>query len=255
MKQICKQIIIYEELIWNYLTDVFYFGLKASELGITNDLIYRIVSFYIKSASKIEVYAAHSKKEYIKGSDIDLFIKKNRNYYQYYKLQAKMMDFKGQYYDIAKWSNNAQYNKIIKSSKKESAFPLYLLYNGLTAQSATGVSNKWGLSLVEAVKIRDYRRAQKMYNKNPLVHNLTFDILHAMSMKPFHNLFCSKRIEYELPEPVGYDNIYKGPPYDRIILENQLDNVNRRTDETASRNLLIMKERNLSPLRLIVDSE
>src|SRR5690554_3066452 len=121
--------------IWNYMSDVFSYKLKVSEIGITNHLIFEITKNHTGFGSACEVYCYHAKNEKQRGADVDLFIQNTDGTYQHYMLQAKVMDFRGYYNDISKWNPNAQFLTLIKKAKKEKALALYLLYNGLTSKS------------------------------------------------------------------------------------------------------------------------
>ena len=90
---------MYEASLWDYLSDVFSFSSKASELGVTDDLIYRIVRFYSGRPAGCEVYAFNEDvNEFVRGADIDLFIEDNGSgRYFHFMLQAKIMNYTGRY--------------------------------------------------------------------------------------------------------------------------------------------------------------
>lgn len=255
MTAICSHIKAYEKLIWNYLSDIFKYNLKSSEIGITNDVIYRIVKFYGGRPNGCEVYAFNAFKEIVRGADIDLFIKSSNGMYTYYKLQAKLMNYRGKYIEISKWGSNAQFHTLINSAGIESAYPLYLLYNGLTLNSRLGQSNKCGLTIIDARKIRDYRYDQHFLGKNPTVKILTYDILHTLVMKPFHVLFCEDEYGFPMPAVKRESDIFKAFPYKRI----DTSEIGREpevveTDEPNEDAIVIIKERNLAPIRIIINS-
>lgn len=257
MTTICSFIQMYETGLWTYLSDVFSYRLTSSELGITNDLIYKIVKFYNGRPRNCEVYAFSDKVyEYRRGADIDLFIEDNGsgNYY-FYMLQAKTMDYRGRYLDIKPWSRRAQYYKIIRNAKIENALPLYLLYNGLTTNSNSGNSS-FGLSIVPATSVKGFRLRQRPL---PRIPSITFNDLHNLNMNPFHVLFCNPPERYTLHGTISRNNIYSIYPYRRItqdIEQKSTDSdLNLNEDNNISNARDNIRERNLALYRVIINSE
>lgn len=255
MTAICLEINYYEEAVWRYLSNVFQYRLKASELGFTDDLIYRITDFYGGRPENCEVYSFNDNVfEATRGADIDLFIEENgTGYYHFYMLQAKMMNYEGKYKDIKRWTPNAQYYKLINRARIEGAFPLYLLYNGNTANSNIG-NTHWGLSIVEATQVGGLRFGQRVLAQAPII---TFNELHPLNMKPFHVLFCDSTIGYDLPETIDGTTIYNGFPYINVFLpapDNQPEEKYPEEDWDKLA-LNIIKERNLGKFRLIINTE
>ena len=254
MTEICPYIQFYSTCTWEYLSEVFSYRLKGSELGFTDDLVFRIVQFYKGRPSDCEVYAfSDNVRESIRGADIDLFIQDTETgRYQYFMLQAKVMDHNGRYKDIRKWSYNAQFNRLIRAAHKEGAFPLYLLYNGLTGRSTVG-NTHWGLSIVEAARVRTLRHNQRKLNKAPYI---TFDDLHPLNMQPFHLLFCDiDSNNYNLPPTIDGRNVYTGFPY--VI--KKYDTREEQVDDSKSpvaidEGLAIIGNRNLAPVRIVIKS-
>ncbi|HMQ70414.1 MAG TPA: hypothetical protein PKA90_15600 [Ignavibacteria bacterium] len=248
---------IYEQYIWYYLSDVFRYGLKGSELGITNDLIYRIVSFYGGRSPSCEVYAFNENvHENIRGADIDLFIEDNGsgNYY-FYMLQAKILNSRGRYLDIAPWSSRSQYGLLIRNARIENATPLYLLYNGYSDNSNLG-SPLFGLSIINANIIRIIRVRQRVLITKP---KLTFNQLHPHNMNPFHILFCETPIPYRVQNTISGRDIYRGYPYIRINTNNEPEPSNTENDEGNNDNnrnaISIINSNHLAPFRIIVQND
>lgn len=214
MTSICPFIQSYESEVWDYLSRVFGHRLKASELGFTNDLVFRIVDFYGGRPALCEVYAFHENvHEATRGADIDLFIESDRpGWFHFYKLQAKMMNHKGRYLDIKRWGAYSQMEILINSARRERAKALYLLYNGLTANSGAG-GTTWGLSIVKATEVKRLRLAHRRAGRYPTV---TFNHLHPLDMQTFHVLFCNIPDDYKLEHLTDGNSIYKGYPYVRI---------------------------------------
>lgn len=255
MTVICPYIEWYEEQIWEYLSRVFSFRLKASELGITNDLIYRITEFYNGRPANCEVYSFNDNVfEATRGADIDLFIEDNgTGNYHFYMLQSKIMNFEGKYRGIKTWSPIAQYIKLVRSALNEGALPLYLLYNGDTANSTNANAN-WGLSIIEASQVRNLRLAQRMWVQAPLI---TFNQLHQLNMRPFHVLFCDLPIGYNLPKTIDEKSIFKGYPYIRIS-KAASDNFpeEKYPEENWNKAALdIIKTKNLGKFRVIINTK
>jgi hypothetical protein len=259
MKTICQFIIWYEHKVWRYLTGVFSYRLKASEIGLTDDLVFQVAGFYRGRPSGCEIYMFNDNVyEYRRGADIDLFIESTKiGYYHHFMLQAKIMSFGGRYHDIKRWSINAQFYKLMRAARKESAFPLYLLYNGMTRNSVPfGVH--WGLSIVEALEVKNLRLAQRALNRAPLI---TFNDLMVGNMKAFHELFCKIPPDYDLPGVVSGKDIYKGYPYNLVNLSpgQSLQEVGGEDfHEERKRDfeeINIIEDRNLARFRIIIKSE
>jgi hypothetical protein len=193
---------------------VFSYRLKASELGFTNDLVFRIVDFYSSCPALCEVYAFNENvHEATRGADIDLFIESDRpGWYHFYKLQAKMMNHTGHYREIKRWGAYSQMEVLINSARRERAKALYLLYNGFTANSGAG-GTTWGLSIVKATQVKQLRLTHRRSGVFPTI---TFNDLYPLGMQPFHVLFCNIPDDYKLEHLSDGRNIYKGYPYVRI---------------------------------------
>lgn len=255
MTTICNFIQFYESIIWHYLTDVFSYKLKGSELGITNDLIYRIVKFYNGRPLNCEVFAFNEKvNEKVRGADIDLFIEINNsgNYY-HFMLQAKIMNYTGRYYDIENWSIDSQYDRLIYHANIEKAFPLYLLYNGRTVNSNITNNNDLGLSIVNANEIRRIKIRQINL---PITPRITFNQLINHGMRNFHVLFCDIPDEYIPTRTVKATEIFKGYPYIKIDQNNDLDTTVEFDNEDLNDNnaINIIKDRHLAQYRIIINS-
>lgn len=249
MTACCSLIRQYERVVWNYLTSVFSFGLKASEIGFTNDLIYRIVKFYGGRPLGCEVYAFNEDvKEHLRGADIDLFIEENGtgNYY-HFMLQAKIISNNGRYNDIEPWSTRAQFYKLIRAAHREGATPLYLFYNGNTRTSS--LIPGWGLSIVKAQDVKNFRLAQKSLLRKP---KPTGDDLYARSMKAFYVLFCDLPDDLKSRTTINGSNIYKGHPYFRISRRSEPKEDVVALDQDSAKSI---QERSLARFRIIINSE
>lgn len=216
MTSICPFIHEYEIGVWHYLSRVFGYRLKASELGFTNDLVFRIVDFYGGRPALCEVYAFNDNvREATRGADIDLFIESDTpGWYHFYKLQAKMMNHQGSYKKIEAWGPHSQMEILISSARKERAKALYLLYNGHTPNSTMGAT-QWGLSIVKATEVKQLRLAHSRAGINTSVK---FNDLYPLGMQAFHVLFCNIPDDYKLEHLTDGNSIYKGYPYMRIPL-------------------------------------
>jgi hypothetical protein len=255
MTNICPYIQDYEQDVWHYLSDVFKYRLKASEIGFTNDLIYRIVSFYNGRLAGCEVYAFNDNVfEYRRGADVDLFIEDGHTgRYYFFMLQAKMMDNSGRYRDISRWSPFAQFNTLIRVARYENAFPLYLFYNGETLNSALGDSN-YGLSIAEAQTIKQIRYEQRGAFRVPLI---TFDQVHARNMDPFSVLFCQLPSQYKASGTIEGSSIYTGYPYLSKTESTLADGKSAMGDEEIAlgrQSQSIINDKNLAQYRIILKS-
>jgi hypothetical protein len=213
MTLICNDIRNLSTGLWHYLTDVFRFQLRASEIGITNHLVYFITSFYSGRIPGIEVYTFNAKHEKLRGADIDLFIQLPNGLYRFYMLQAKVSGYNGKYLDIEQWTPNAQYNTLLSRAKLEGASPYYLLYTGNTPLSNLS-SSDYGLACIHANTIAKIKLS---YHKKTAGTKATIDLntLRSYRLFPFHHLFCrtpspffhSKRMEHDGSQ------IFTGFPY------------------------------------------
>lgn len=259
MTHICPYIRYYERGTWNYLSRVFGYNLKASELGFTNDLVFRITDFYNTLPNPCEVYIINEGvNEAVRGADMDLLIEDgNTGGYDHFMLQAKMMDFNGRYYDIKRWSRNAQFYKIIRNATLEGAVPLYLFYNGLTPNSNLGDIH-WGLSIINANEIRKIRLAQRHLLRAPLI---TFNQLHTLNLRKFNVLFCTIPEDFKKKsKPKKKDQIYTGYPYTKIDLYSKNFRRNKKREREISKEESqeisnIVKEKRLAPVRIIINSK
>lgn len=252
MSLICPFIKFYEEVVWDYLTDVFSFGLRAAELGVTNDLIYQIARFYRWYPSLGEVYAVHGRDEDLRGADVDLFIFDGLGYH-HFMIQAKIMDCSGRYLDIKKHGSRAQFIKLIQAAKNEAAYPLYLLFNGNTPASTSGKRHH-GCAIVPADTIRAFRWGQRKTLGKARTPRISFSDLSG-SMKPFHYLFCPGcPIDFELPKKKSRAQIYTGFPY--VNLSERITNTQGPESEFEDYSpdaTAIIKERRLATYRIIVN--
>ena len=225
----CQQSTSISIALWDYISQVYAFKLKVAEIGITNHLVFDIISFYSHNLQNCEVYVQHAKNENLSGADIDLFIQQKKGNYLFFKLQAKVMNNDGKYAGIAKWGPTAQYNKLIKSARKQKALPYYILYNGRSRNSIKGKA-RHGVSLVQAIRIKKYRLNQNRFGYKRNEHRLTFDLLHGLGMKPYSWLFCGDF------KPMGNhyhsrDEIFTEYPYTNVYDDNKVDLSDRQGEE------------------------
>jgi len=241
--------------MWQYLSNVFSYNLKGSELGITNDLIFKIVNFYGGRNSNCEVYAFNDQVyENKRGADIDLFIEDNKtgNYY-FYMLQSKIMNHRGKYLEIKPWSPRAQYYKLIRNAKIENALPLYLFYNGQTSKIRLNISN-FGLSIVNATYIRDIVNFQRIKKIN---QSINYDRL-AFCMSPLHILFCKPTSDFVSQGTINRNDIYLNYPYRNISSLSKEDyyytKEYNKKNQTNRDILDTIKNRHLAPFRIIINN-
>lgn len=222
MTKICKHIEDLSKSLWDYMSDVYSFSnTKVAEIGITNDLIYRVVKFYGYSSRLCEVYINPAYKESVSGADIELVIFEN-SVPQHYYLQAKVLSGKGIYEDIKPYrykSSHDQYKKLIRYAHLNNGIPYYLFYNGYTVGSKFG-NSRYGYSIVSADDILANRKnASSKYKRIP---KIKFDDIYSL-MQPFYSLFCKKSNITGLGR-ITNTNISKflqtGVPYLKIGNEN-----------------------------------
>jgi hypothetical protein len=256
MTKYCPRITDLSIGIWHYMSNVFRYKLKVAEIGMTNHLIFDITNFYSGFHSGCEVFCYHAKNEKQRGADIDLYIQNANGRYQHYMIQAKVMDFRGYYNDIAKWNPNAQFLTLIKKAKKEKALALYLLYNGFTSKSRL-CNPALGTAIIEANEIRKFRTSQRrtgyLHGQNSLYFDLLFN-----KMQPYQNLFCKGIQDVKLPQSKAENEIYTGFPYTKIIENSNNEDISDEESlEEDQQAIAIIEEMSLAPVRIIVkyDSE
>jgi hypothetical protein len=107
------------------------------------------------------------------------------------------MNWQGRYKDIRKWNHLGipQFQKLINwaNDPMHIGCPLYLLYNGNTI-NARLANSQYGLSIIDANIIRNYRYNQYYRKIRRSISDLTFDILFKTGIQPFHILFCDDPI-------------------------------------------------------------
>ena len=266
MTRICDYIKDQEIKVWLYLSRVFSYQLRASELGFTNDLVFKIIDFYEHSYGKCEVLTKHSDDEVKRGADIELCIFNGVDF-DCFLIQSKIMKFNGIYTDIRKFDpqnrQDNQYQKLIRTAKDEDKFPLYLLYNGDSINSCHGWhcansrythSFKLGYTIIGAKTIRK-NRVKKFY-QNPARDSRIRNKDICCEMNPLHYLFCPGfKTGYDLPPGKTYQEIYKDYPYRKVFGSinprrnsnvNNLQNDSNRTDNTR-------KPRFAAACKIIID--
>lgn len=250
-RSICSTIKYHEFCVWNYLSDVFRYQLKASELGFTNDLVFKITDYFGGRSSNCQVYAIHARKEVLRGADIDLFIF-NGISYDHYMIQAKILDHTGRYLDIGVYRSGAQFMKLISAAAAESAFPLYLLFNGLTPNSAKG-NAEYGCSIVEAETIKTYRQNQRRKLPSGPHPRIRFDDVQS-ELIPLHHIFCRDCVTaFKLPPGKFEEQIYTGFPYSKISREFQFEgSLIEAGSGTEKEALLSIEEMHLAATRIII---
>ncbi len=222
----CNLVKLYSKVLWSYISDVYSFqNMRVSEIGITNDLIYRFLQYYRNYPGFCDVYINHSYDEKTRGADIDLLIFNSVGVGSRYYIQSKVMNFEGKFKDIKKWNpmNTPQFQKLINwsSNPGHAGTPLYLLYSGMTINSNLGNSNN-GLSIIDANIIRNFRYNQFYKNTHPTTSSLTFNILYNLGIDPFHVLFCSdddnlRKSKYSNEKSYSLGDIEIAPPYSRLM--------------------------------------
>ncbi len=229
MASCCLLISTHSQNLWRYVSRLYsYQGMRLSEIGVTNDLIFRIVDFYAGYPGTCDVYVNHARLEKHRGADIDLTIFDAAGKGARFCIQSKIMNSKGLFYDIKKWNTRgAQYVKLINWAISQKAMPLYLLYCGTTPASTRG-SADYGLSIIDANVISNYRRQQSVASQlpnttgipRPAIPDLSFDMLFPLGMDPFQVLFCPGTPAKYIPDEfitLNDPTLEIGLPYIKVI--------------------------------------
>ena len=142
----CNPIREFSSTVYWFLSDVFNHGLSFSELGLTDHFVLHIAKINRSlGLTDAEIYKATWKRESIYGNDLDLFIQNSSGTFNWYALQAKVMNSNGEYTDL-KQKNviKQQWHKLQDHESSYGSKAFYLLYNGMFNSTMGNVVLKRG---------------------------------------------------------------------------------------------------------------
>jgi hypothetical protein len=194
----CTEIRYFSTAVFNFLTEIFSYGLSFSELGLTDHLVLHIARVNrIIGLQDVEIYKVGWNIESVYGNDLDLFVQDSFGNYNWYALQAKIMSSNGDYSDLKQ--KNVPVQQWQKLQTHESTFgskAFYLLYNGkyshtlnnitLTRRDCIGIPplNELGLGIVEVNEISNLRLGMTP------AHPINFSQVCPSYMDSIRKLFC-----------------------------------------------------------------
>jgi hypothetical protein len=212
---VCHHVSAFSTAVYQYLSQVFTYRLRMSEIGLTDHFIYSLVNFCtVHTIKNIRIYLTGTKVESIYGNDIDLFVQDADGLYVWLTFQAKVMSFNGAYQDITLKPAPNQWDKLLQHETDFDSKSYYLLYNGKsnkkriltpTRKDCRGIPamEEYGLGIVETADLQSQRLKKTGY--------IYFSDLFPNHMDSIRKIFCCS-----LP-PMGRkyarQDIETGAPY------------------------------------------
>lgn len=198
MTRICRRIDYLSQNTWHYISRVYDYDLRISELGITNYLIFIIIDFYRNIMDEVRVW--HARNERVTGADILLIIEHPNNICKSHLIQAKKISKSGKYKGIKRWQDNQQYMNLINYAGNLRAYPYFLLYN--SEHNCQLNDPTYGMAICRAEWIRDKRFMQFNLPGNGQTPMIQINnILNDNELFPFHYLFCNVQSNSAYPDP------------------------------------------------------
>lgn len=257
---ICAFASLFAENTYRYLSRMFARKLGMAEIGITDVFVFELADFCYRSGNTdVFVYKTGSKIESVYGNDIDLFIQRPDGRYNYFTLQAKVMECHGYYKDLKLKTAPNQWDKLITHEASFGSKAFYLLYNGepfggpLTAiptrSDCMGIPSisELGLGIVEATTVKTVREVTKPIGR------IYMNDFFPVQIDAVRKLFCCGGTAYDGLRGYNYSDIYTGAPY-RLIpsagngQSEEYEDMEEETDETFT------SDRGLAPARIIVNT-
>lgn len=250
----CTGIQIFAKNVYDFLSDVFTYNLKFSELGLTDHLLHHLASYskYIGS-NNIEIYKLPWSVESIYGNDIDLFIQNKLGTFNWYALQAKVMSPNGAFTDIRiKPKSTQQWDKLLNHERTFGSKTYYLLYCGESRRPPKKMPTRadclgiptvqdYGTTIVETKDIKHIRTSVLSTHAN-----LYFNDVFPNHTDTLRKLFCcvdslpktGSQFSRSQISTKGYQKIY----FDDSVQEDQ----NNENDQSL--------EDGFAPVRIIISS-
>jgi len=257
---LCNSIDLFSCNVYSYLSRVFRYRLKMSEIGLTDIFIFQIVDFcYTYKISNVKIYATSWKVESKYGNDIDLFIKRPDGKYNRFVFQAKIMSYNGAYKDLKLKKKPNQWDKLLEHELKYKSKSFYLFFNGqqnfkpiktnATRKDCIGSPSitELGLGIVETIYVKKIREGLP----NPYGQVYMRDFF-PNYMDSIRKLFCCPGGGNEYSDLFGYDysNIYLGAPY-KLVTFQEASDVDE-TEDLAS-DILSGQNQDIASVRIIID--
>lgn len=216
--KICRFFEEIAESTWNRIIEAHEVGVDLPEIGITADILVKILQYSKSTLPNFEAYAKKGWNEKKYGSDIDVFLEVGRGQFVWFALQAKILKKDNRYTTLRDTSDTVmQWEKLALLESLSGCKGYYLLYNGIKGFNFHGndscsnsfSESQFGCSLVEPTII------EKLANikKGGRYVNPTFQDIHPDNAEPWRTLVCCnqnifERELYLLNEILGSDSSF-----------------------------------------------
>lgn len=212
------------ESTWKRIIEAHEVGVDLPEIGITADILVRILQFAKSAIPNFDVYAKKGWNEKMYGSDLDVFVEVGGSKFVWFALQAKVLKKENRFTTLRDTSDHImQWEKLALLETLTGCKGYYLLYNGLKGYNFLGPDScsnpfdqsQFGCSLVEPKEIEKLanRKKGRSYIKP------TFQDIHPNFAQPWRILVCCNqkkpdRTLYSLKEILDSD-----PTFTRVGAE------------------------------------
>lgn len=237
---------VWDKIIFNHSVET-----EVSEIGLTNDIVATLRNYSIRKGN-ISIWTNKSKKEYIYGCDLDIFVERTKGKFEWFALQAKVLKTDGSYDFRKKDGDEYQWDKLKRLKSLTKCNIKYLLYNGVLNYKFFGKDNckksfqshQYGCSLVDPSNVEKLILSN---SKEPITQKnnnnyIKFEQLHPILAHPWRTITCcNKKIEsrlfssIQINESIKYNN-------KRITEFDALENYQKLNEEEygAERELFLL---------------
>jgi hypothetical protein len=245
---------------YKYLTKVFSYRLKMSELGLTDSLVFHLTDMSVSIGLNISIYTTGWAVENYYGNDIDLFVERSDGKFNWFALQAKVMSFNGAYKDITIKSSPNQWDKLQAHEIKFNSKSFYLLYNGKEIYKnykspkrpdcySIPFIDEYGLGIVETNDLKAVRL-------NKPIGWIYFIDLFPDHMDCLRKLICCSDIFSAKLVGVDRGDIQTGPPYKQILTDGKIANARNSESEDSQfseeQQRSLLRQKGLGNTRIII---
>ncbi len=184
---------------WNRIVEAHEVGIDLPEIGITADILVKILKYSRSGLPTFDVFARKSLNENTYGGDLDVFVEVGGGKHMWFALQAKILK-KNRKYDTLRDTSDPmmQWEKLSLLEALTGCKAYYLLYNGVKDFSYSGPDScsnlfdqhQFGCSLVEPADIKIF--AEK--KKGTRYDNPNFSSIHPNHAQPWKTLVCCNQL-------------------------------------------------------------
>lgn len=190
------------ESTWNRIIEAHEVGVDLPEIGITADILVKILRFSKSVLPTFDVFAKKGWNEKMYGSDIDVFVEVGSGNFVWFALQAKVLKKGNRYTSLRDTSDSVmQWEKLELLESLSGCKGFYLLYNGLNnfhyddadSCSIKFDQSQFGCSLVSPKDIKNLAE-QKIGERYV---NPKFQSIHPKFAHPWRILVCCNQKNYD----------------------------------------------------------